>query len=111
MLPTYLNFNQSSSGTFSVRDGSSNGFIRFLGCVLIADDAEIITIRDEDDNVLVGPLSISGEGGFVLPTTPVGYALCPIGKGLRIHKTGSGQLGGCVVIEETGSQHITNPRF
>lgn len=96
----------SQSATATVINLVADKPIIIVAMHFIVAGAVIVTIKDTDDNVLIGPESFAGNGdGVVLNYNPLGHCQSAIGKGIKIHLSGAVQVGGSITYTYVHPKH------
>lgn len=86
--------NVSSASPTLLVAGLANHSIWVLSYILVSAEANSITLEDGDGTVVCGPMSFAANGGVAAPFNPAGHFRLPSGKGLYMHNSGAGQVGG-----------------
>ena len=96
---TWVNFDQSTAASHEVVSATTAAGKKVIlcGAVLLCAAAVSLTFEDADGTNITGAMPAGANGGFVLPTNPLGYGKpTVISRGLFLLLSGAFQVGGTI---------------
>ena len=103
LTPQFSSVNVTASGIVSIV-ASATGAVYLLAAQLSAKTSCTIQWMEATTSGLTGVQSLAGDGGFVLPYSPVGWFKTASGLQLSLSVQGSsGGVGGSIVYARPGS--------